>query len=242
MAMIPIHPSRLLLIAATFLATAMPFAPAQTASAHELVPGSVAMPASGDLLSSPPADAASTIHASGSRVLAEEEAAGLQFMIQEEKLAHDLYLAFYGQWGLPVFDRIAASESTHMAAVARLLEMYGAENPVSGAGVGSFADPALQALYDQLLAQGSASARAALSAAVVVEETDIADLQVRLEATDEPAIQRVYARLLRGSTRHLSTFSRQSDRLTETDLSAPRSGQPGMGQGRGGSGSGRWSR
>jgi hypothetical protein len=157
-------------------------------------------------------------------------------MIQEEKLAHDLYLALHGLWGLPVFERIAASEATHQAAVARLLDAYGVEDPTAGVGIGEFPDPDLQALYDQLLTEGSVSSEAALRAAVVVEETDIDDLRLCLAATDEGAIERVYTSLLRGSTRHLAAFSRQGDRETELGPLAPRAGQ-----GRGAYGGGRWS-
>ena len=38
-----------------------------------------------------------------------EEAAGLQFMREEEKLAHDVYVALGATRGLRVFDNIAAS-------------------------------------------------------------------------------------------------------------------------------------
>ncbi|MCB0135932.1 MAG: DUF2202 domain-containing protein, partial [Caldilineaceae bacterium] len=42
--------------------------------------------------------------------LSEEESAALLFMREEEKLAHDVYVTLYDQWGLRVFSNIAASE------------------------------------------------------------------------------------------------------------------------------------
>lgn len=235
---------RSLLIASSILVGAMATYPAQAAPAPDGATGVAAVTASAEGQSSASALAATPALAAelGNAALDPEEAGGLQFMIQEEKLAHDLYLAFHELWGLPVFERIASSEAAHEAALARLLVSYGLENPNAEAALGVFTDPDLQVLYDQLLADGSTSAGAALRAAVRVEETDIKDLQARLSATDEAAIQRVYTSLLRGSIRHLAAFSRQTDRLTESGLSAPPSGQPGIGQGGGGSGRGRWSR
>jgi hypothetical protein len=42
--------------------------------------------------------------------LSPEEAAGLAYMREEEKLAHDVYLALYEQWGSTIFRSIASSE------------------------------------------------------------------------------------------------------------------------------------
>ena len=221
MATIQPRPIPLLIFACALVAGTLPFASAQAAAAPQAPPNAASAPETHTALQLPAASTGSPD---------EEEAAGLQYMVQEEKLAHDLYAAFYGQWGLPVFDRIAGSETAHMAAVARLLDLYAVDNPIAETGVSSFADPSLQALYDQLLAQGSASAQAALSAAVLVEETDIADLQARLASTDEQAIQRVYANLLRGSLRHRTAFSRQGGLGTPMEPSASGTGQPGVGR------------
>jgi hypothetical protein len=144
-----------------------------------------------------------------SAALAEEEAAGLLFMREEEKLARDLYNAFAEQWDLPIFSNIARSEQRHMDSVARLLTRYGLDDPTAGKGPGEFSDPALQALYDDLLAQGSVSVEAALAVGVLVEETDIADLDERLAMTTQPDITRVYTNLRRGSTYHLAAFQQQ---------------------------------
>jgi hypothetical protein len=234
---------QVLLVTSSVIAGAMALHPAQAAAAPESVTAPTFLPAPAEVptLSGTVSTGTATGEGLADAGLAAEEAAGLQFMIQEEKMAHDLYLAFYELWGLTVFERITASEAAHEAAVARLLNAYNVENPTLEAGVGMFADPDLQALHDQLLADGSVSAEAALRTAMLVEEADIKDLKVHLAATDEAAIQRVYNSLLRGSTRHLSTFSRQSARLTEFGPVPPRNGQLGTGQGRGGPGSGRGS-
>ncbi|MBK8795548.1 MAG: DUF2202 domain-containing protein [Anaerolineales bacterium] len=139
--------------------------------------------------------------------LSEDERASLLFMREEEKLAHDVYVTLYDQWGLRVFNNIAASEQKHTDAIAALLNAYGLTDPTIGNGVGEFTNPDLQALYDELVAQGSASVTEALKVGVAIEELDITDLEQRIAETDSSDIQRVYSNLLAGSTNHLRAFS-----------------------------------
>jgi hypothetical protein len=146
----------------------------------------------------PPAD-------SGDLSAAEVEA--LQYMREEEKLAHDVYITLYQQWGLPVFQNISQSEQTHTEAVKALLERYGVADPAAEA-VGTFSNPELQALYTDLVARGSISLVEALKVGVAIEELDILDLQERLAQTDHTDIQQVFNNLLQGSNNHLSAFNR----------------------------------
>jgi hypothetical protein len=160
--------------------------------------------------------------------LDEEEAAGLPHTSLEAKLAHDLCLVLCGQWGRPIIDRNAGSETAHMAAVARLLDLSGVENPIAASGAGTFADASPQALDGQRLTESSASAQAALSAAVLVEETEHSGLQARLDAADRPALQRAHTFLLRGSIWHRTAFSWQGGLGTQMDPTASGTGHPGM--------------
>ena len=146
--------------------------------------------------------------AAGSSSLSAEEIAGLQFMREEEKLARDVYLTLYQKWGLAIFNNIANSEATHMAAVKTLLDRYGIADPAAGTAVGVFADASLQALYNQLVAQGSQSLAAALKAGGAIEEVDIRDLQVRIAGTTHADVKTVYSNLLNGSYNHLRAFAR----------------------------------
>ena len=104
------------------------------------------------------------------------EIASLKFMREEEKVARDLYLAFYETWKLRIFSNIAASEQRHMDAILALLDKYGIADPASDLKPGEFADSDLQDLYDNLLAKGTASQTDALSVGALVEEVDIDDL------------------------------------------------------------------
>ncbi|CAG0937029.1 hypothetical protein TFLX_05932 [Thermoflexales bacterium] len=138
--------------------------------------------------------------------LSADEIAGLQFMREEEKLARDVYLTLSQKWGLPIFNNIANSEATHMAAVKTLLDRYGIADPVAGKAVGVFADPTLQVLYNQLIAQGSQSLSAALKVGGAIEEIDIRDLKEYSASTTQVDIKTVYNNLLNGSYNHLRSF------------------------------------
>jgi hypothetical protein len=139
--------------------------------------------------------------------LTADEIAGLQFMREEEKLAHDVYVTFYQQYGLAIFNNIADSEATHMAAIKTLLDRYGIADPAAGNGVGVFENVELQALYNQLIAQGRQSLSAALKVGGAIEEIDILDLKERLGTTTHSDIQQVYTSLLNGSYNHLRAFA-----------------------------------
>ena len=76
----------------------------------------------------------------------------------------------------------------------------------AGNARGVFTDPELQALYDQLVAQGSESLSSALRVGAAIEEIDILDLEERLAQTAQPDIVQVYQNLLAGSSNHLRAF------------------------------------
>jgi hypothetical protein len=130
------------------------------------------------------------------------------FMAEEEKMAGDLYEAFYEMYGVRVFTNIASSEDRHADAVRELLEAYDLNDPTVGMAAGEFTLPEVQAMYDDLLAQGSESVEAALAVGVTVEEVDIADLQEAVEGLQAPRAVAVYQNLLAGSENHLQAFSR----------------------------------
>jgi len=142
--------------------------------------------------------------------LSAEEIAGLKFMREEEKLAHDVYIALYALYGNDdIFYRISLSETTHTEAILALLVKYGIPDPAAGKPAGVFEDPDLQALYNTLIAMGSASHIAALKVGALIEETDIRDIKAKIAVTDEADILTVYNSLLCGSQDHLRAFNSQ---------------------------------
>jgi hypothetical protein len=151
-----------------------------------------------------------------SRTISPAESASLQYMREEEKLAHDVYVTLYGMWGSRVFDNIAASEQKHTDAVLTLLNRYSVSDPAAGNALGEFTDPTLQTLYDQLTAQGAVSVVEALKVGAAIEELDILDLETCMAETTKPDILRVYGNLLAGSENHLRAFTANLTNLTGT--------------------------
>jgi len=139
-------------------------------------------------------------------ILTEQETADLLYMREEEKLAHDVYEFLYEQWGLPVFNNIASSESTHTASVLVLLTRYGTADPAAGLAAGQFNNADLQKLYDTLIQQGGLSLADALKVGAAIEEIDILDLQDTIANTAQADIRLVYENLLAGSANHLRAF------------------------------------
>ena len=134
-----------------------------------------------------------------------DETASLLYMREEEKLARDVYNTLFTVWGQPTFQNIAASEQAHMDEIKLLLDRYGLTDPALAPG--QFSDANLQALYDQLVAQGSVSLADALKVGAAIEEIDILDLQARLALTDNADIQMVFNNLMNGSYSHLNSFT-----------------------------------
>jgi hypothetical protein len=149
--------------------------------------------------------------ADGSLTLSADAAAGLVYMIQEEKMAMDLYDAFAAQTGSVVFDRISTSEQKHMDSLLLVAQKAGIDvTAISTATAGVFADTAIQSLYDTLLAQGSVSLDAAYDVGVLVEQTDIADLAHYTADAAIGIVGTVYANLEAGSEHHLAAFTQQA--------------------------------
>lgn len=142
--------------------------------------------------------------------ISDEVSEVLVFMVQEEKLARDVYRLASSQYPDRVFSRIAASESQHMMAVGALLDRYGIGDPTDGARAGEFADPTLAELYDSLADQVSTSRDEAVQAGITVERTDIADLRQALEMDAPADVDAVLSNLLAASQRHLAAFQRNA--------------------------------
>lgn len=140
--------------------------------------------------------------------LSEAEKQGLIFMREEEKLAHDVYIAMGEVWDIPIFNNISRSESAHMEAVLGLLNKYKITDPVGDMKPGKFTNPEFTKLYQTLVSQGNNSLIDALKAGAFVEETDIADLQERIKQSDNEDLKMVYGTLLQASHRHLRAYSR----------------------------------
>lgn len=133
----------------------------------------------------------------------------LTFIIEEEKLAYDVYTVLGATWNLRPMQNIVRSEATHQSQVETLLATYGVSDPRSSE-IGAFTNPDLQQLYDELITQGSASATEAIQVGILIEKTDITDIDEMLAADLPDDIVSVLENLKAGSLNHLEAFERQS--------------------------------
>lgn len=132
----------------------------------------------------------------------------LAYLIEEEKLAHDVYTVLAQKWGSNTFTNILESETTHQSQVAALLPLYGVTDPRS-TQIGVFTNPELQALYNKLIAQGSISVTEAYKVGVAIEELDIKDLKADMALVTDQKVLSVMQSLLDGSYNHLSAFQKK---------------------------------
>ncbi len=144
--------------------------------------------------------------------LTPEEKEGLLYMVEEEKLAHDVYTKLYEKWGLRIFSNIAKSESTHVEAVRTLLKKYNLTDPTANERIGEFKNSHLQDLYNQLIEMGMKSEIDALKVGALIEETDIEDIQKYVDQTNKVDIITVYENLMMGSRNHLRSFVSQLEK------------------------------
>ncbi|MDQ5913210.1 MAG: hypothetical protein QG659_632 [Patescibacteria group bacterium] len=147
--------------------------------------------------------------ASNSQSTADE----LAYLIEEEKLAHDVYQAMYDKWGSRVFGNIKESETKHGDMVLAVMNSRDLADPRSEE-FGKFVNQDLQKLYDKLVAQGNQSAQDAFKVGVTIEETDIADLNNTLSKLDpkDTDIKALVENLIHASENHLRAFNRQLSR------------------------------
>jgi hypothetical protein len=133
----------------------------------------------------------------------------LQYLVEEEKLARDVYAYLAANVTSQKFSNIMKSEQTHMDNVAVILKKYNFFNPTLTRAAGVFRDQELQALYNELTEKGSASVAEAFAVGIAIEELDISDLEKMLKATSMPADMRdMMERLLKASYNHLAAFQR----------------------------------
>ena len=150
-----------------------------------------------------------------------DEANGLKYMREEEELARDLYMTIFNNKGLTVFQSISLnSEVAHAQSMLNLLNTYSVADPSTGSPT-TYSDPALQTLFNDLLATSTGAGATdvdALMVGALVEEVDIADIN-KEKALVQPVhalIIQTYDNLLCGSRNHLRSFVGQIELITGT--------------------------
>jgi len=149
------------------------------------------------------------INSEASLVLTQMEKDALVFMMEEERLARDVYDRLFAKLGLNQFQNIAKSEQSHMDAVENLLKHYNLPYTILEAG--TFQNSDLQAAYDSLVVQGEANIIGALSSGATIEDLDIFDLENWMAKIENVVILDVFSKLQCGSRNHLRAFTGSLD-------------------------------
>jgi hypothetical protein len=131
------------------------------------------------------------------------------YLYEEEKLAHDIYVAMYNLYGAYIFNNISESEQRHMDSVAKLISKYELDDTVVYNDPGIFLNEDIEILYGDLLEEGEKDLTSALGVGVKIEVMDIGDIKDMLKETDKADIERVLSNLLDGSKNHLDAFNTQ---------------------------------
>jgi hypothetical protein len=133
--------------------------------------------------------------------------AQLKYLIEEEKLARDVYSYLSSKVTTRKFSNIARSEQTHMNYIASLLTKYKQSNPTTGKAAGVFVNKDIQALYNTLIAAGSVGTVEAYAVGVKVEEVDIASIKELLLKPMPIDVKAALELLLAASNNHLEAFT-----------------------------------
>ncbi|NPA88081.1 MAG: DUF2202 domain-containing protein [Epsilonproteobacteria bacterium] len=143
------------------------------------------------------------------------EKQALSYMYEEEKLAKDVYYTLGKMYpNLSVFNRIYNAEIVHETSVANVMKHYNLPLPVRGDEIGKFTNPHLQKLYNQLIALGKKSPVDALKAGIMVEVTDVDDLDKYLKTATSPDVIALFKFLRAGSYNHYNAFNWSLKNLT----------------------------
>jgi len=158
-----------------------------------------------------------------------EEKRALQYMWNDEKLAHDLYLALYEIFPNKVLYTIATkSESRHKESVENLIKQYDlnitssdfighySASELASFKMGEFILPEISELYTKLYALGAQSEIDALKVGCMVEVTDIRDLDKYIPVVNKN-IALVFGYLKEGSYHHYKAFDKSLKSLGVSD-------------------------
>lgn len=136
--------------------------------------------------------------------LSDNDKAALLFMLEEERLARDVYVYLNSLWETPQFTNIQNSEKQHMSKVEELLKAAGVSYTILPAG--QFSSTELQELYNKFKEDGKTSKLAALNIGATIEDLDIVDLQEYMDATDNSDLKNTFSSLQCASRNHLRAF------------------------------------
>ena len=152
----------------------------------------------------------SVTHTAQAQTYSPEALADLRFMIEEEKLAGDVYRVFGGLYPtIMPFKNIPKSETTHFNVLVGQASNAGLYvGDLTSLSAGHYLSTDLQSLYNSLVTYGSTSSFAALTVGKNIELKDIDDLNLAMSRiSTTSSLYSVYGNLKNGSYNHLNAFN-----------------------------------
>ena len=146
-------------------------------------------------------------HAATPTTLTTAQKALLKFLVEEEKLARDVYTYLGKNVTTQKFSNISRSEQTHMNYMATLLTKYKLTNPTKGKAAGVFVNKEIQDLYNTLTKEGKTGVLQAYGVGVKVENVDIGTLKEILAKPLPADVKAAIELMLAASYNHLEAFS-----------------------------------
>ncbi|NNF36437.1 MAG: DUF2202 domain-containing protein [Saprospiraceae bacterium] len=146
------------------------------------------------------------------------EKEALLMMIEEEKLARDVYITLGKEYDVKVFKNISDAENRHMEAIECLFEKYDLKNPIEEKALGEFSSRKFQDMYESLVIRGRTDITEALKIGASIEDLDIYDLNELLESrtTDNDDLKAVFKELAKGSRNHMRAFTKNLKKQNAT--------------------------
>jgi hypothetical protein len=139
-----------------------------------------------------------------------EKEKSLVFLMEEEKMARDVYSNLGVLRNYQDFKDISEEEEQHLQLIIDMAKQNEILLPeiVELDFKGKFQNVRLQNLYDELIKKAKTSLVDALEVGAWIEERDIADLELAMQNTVDENFDELYSKLKRDSENHLRTFDK----------------------------------
>lgn len=136
--------------------------------------------------------------------ISDQEAKGIRFVREEEKVAVDFYTAMNALFSSADLKKVAQSEQTHFIASGFSIDKYNLTDPTEGMTAGMFASQSLQAHYNQSIAEGSPSLMAAYITGAKLQESNLITIQNQLDrVANNRDLRNIYDALHIATRNHL---------------------------------------
>lgn len=137
------------------------------------------------------------------------------YLLEQEKLAHDVYRTLDTMWVTDIFNRVANEEYQHVSKLSAVAAefMINVPNHFNEYPIGQFIDTKLRRLYGELMHAANFSLEDAYRACATLEERKIVDLKMALKEPNFELENLTYKALLVGSEDNFKVFVRALNEL-----------------------------